>query len=99
MPSPHTDNQHRRKHQEAGETKPALHPVHIGRDGGDLIREEVGQTEPKRDAGRGGARVGPEPTVQKATLGLGIPARRSRPASGLPRPRSSDPRQRVPTGA
>jgi len=58
MPPPHTDNQHRRKPREAGQTKPALRPVHIGHDGCDLIREEVGQTEHERDTECGGARVG-----------------------------------------
>ncbi len=47
MPSPHADDQHRRKRQEAGETEPALCPVHIGHD---LIREEVSEPERQRDA-------------------------------------------------
>src|SRR5438309_3206424 len=57
MPSPHTDGQHRRKSQQDGETKPALCPVHICHDGFDLICEEVGQTEPQRDAEPGAACV------------------------------------------
>ena len=57
MPSPHADDQHRRQGQEAGETEPALGPVHIGHDGFDLIREEVRQPERQRDAEQGGARV------------------------------------------
>src|SRR5437016_6014995 len=57
MPSPHPDDEHRRERQEAGETEPALCPVHIGHDGFDLIREEVSQPERQRDAEYGGARV------------------------------------------
>src|SRR6267142_4930467 len=57
IPPPHGDGQDRRKSQQHGETKPALCPVHISHDGFDLIGEEVGQTEPQRDAEYGGARV------------------------------------------
>jgi hypothetical protein len=48
MPSPHAEDQHRRKRQGAAETELALCPVHIGHDGLDLVGEEVGQTEPQR---------------------------------------------------
>ena len=58
IPSPHADGQHRRQSQQDGETKPALCAVHIGHDGCDLIGEEVGQTEPQRDADYSGTRVG-----------------------------------------
>ena len=58
MPPPHADDQHRRERQQARERQPALHPVHVSHDGGDLIREEVGQPEPARDAERGGAHIG-----------------------------------------
>jgi hypothetical protein len=46
MPSPHADDQHRRKRQEAGETEPAHCPVHVGHDGFDLSGQEVSQPGP-----------------------------------------------------
>lgn len=46
MPSPHADDQHRRKRQEAGETEPAHCPVHIGHAAFDLSGQEVSQPEP-----------------------------------------------------
>jgi len=46
-----------------------------------------------------GALPATDPTVLKANLGLGIPARRSRPASGAQRQPSSDHHQQAPTGA
>ena len=49
MPAPHADAQHHDEPQEARERQPALHPVHVGDDGFDLIREIVGQTEQEGD--------------------------------------------------
>ena len=57
IPSPHPDDQQRPKRQDADESEPAFCLVHIGRDGFDLIGEEIGQTERQRDADQGGARV------------------------------------------
>ena len=42
IPSPHADDQQRPKRQEADESEPAFCSVHIGRDGFDLIGEEIG---------------------------------------------------------
>jgi hypothetical protein len=50
MPPPHTNDQHRRKRHETGETEPALGSVDIGHDGFDPIREEVRQPERQRHA-------------------------------------------------
>lgn len=41
MPSPQAEDQQRRKRQKAGETEPALCPVHIDHDGFDLNREDA----------------------------------------------------------
>ena len=89
--SPHTGNQHRREHQEAGQTKPALHPMHIGHDGGDLIHEEVGQPEQEWDAERGGARADGDGLSRAELVGrnpllevTAAAARRRRPAGERP---------------
>jgi len=42
VPPPGDDDQRHRNARKADESKPALRPVHIGDDGLDLVREEVG---------------------------------------------------------
>jgi hypothetical protein len=84
IPSPYADDQYCRKSQQ-DETRPALCSVHIGHDGFDLIGEEVGQTEPQRDAEYGSTHVRHDELPKRHTRNAGRQKRGGAKSHDVPR--------------